>query len=191
MTIAFFVNAAGEKAIEPLVVWRSKKPRYFKNIKSFPRPHGIYYYSNPKARMTTEIVTSILGKTNRQMEIAKRKILLLMDNAPCYPESLSERCSNIKVVFLPKNRTSRLQPLDARIIRNFKLKYRKKLLKLVISRISDNVKATNIIQEVDVLKAIFWIKSAWGEVSEETVANCFIKRGFRKSQPDVRLTDFC
>ena len=72
---------------------------------------------------------------------------------------------------MPKNTTSRLQPLDAGIIRNFKLKYRKKLLKFVISRINDNVKATDIIQEVDVLKAISWIKSAWDEVSEEAIVN--------------------
>ena len=184
------MNAAGEKAIEPLVVWRSKKPRCFKNIKSLSRPHEIYYYSNPKAWMTTEIMTSVLGKINRQMEVAKRKIIIFMDNAPCHPESLSERYSNIKVVFLPKNTNSRLQPLDAGIIRNFKLKYRKKLLKFVISRINDNAKATDIIQEVDVLKAISWIKSAWGEVSEETIVNCFKRCGFRKSQPDVQLTDF-
>ena len=60
----------------------------------------------------------------------------------------------------------------------------------MISRINDNVKATDIIQEVDVLKAISWIKSAWGEVSEETIVNCFKKCGFRKSQLDVQLTDF-
>ena len=161
LTIAFFVNAAGEKAIEPLAVWRSEKPRCFKNIKSLSRSHGIYYYSNPKAWMTTEIMTSVLGKINRQMEVAKRKSILFMDNAPCHPESLSERYSNIKVVFLPKNTTSMLQPLDAGIVRNVKLKYRKKLLKFVISRTNDNVNATDIIQEVDVLKAIPWIKSAW------------------------------
>ena len=179
------MNDAGEKSIEPLVVWRSKKPRCFKNIKSLSRPHGIFYYSNPKAWMTTEIMTSALGKINRQMEVAKRKIILFMDNEPCHPESLNERSSNIKVVFLPKNTTSRLQPLDAGIIRNFELKYRKKLLKFVISRFNDNVKATDIIQEVDVLKAISWLKSAWDEVLEETIVNCFKKCGFRKSQPDV------
>ena len=53
-----------------------------------------------------------------------------------------------------------------------------------------NVKATDIIQEVDVLKAISWIKSAWAEVLEETIVNCFKKCVFRKSQPDVLLTDF-
>ena len=63
-------------------------------------------------------------------------------------------------------------------------------MKFVITRINDNVKAIGIIQEVDVLKAIYWIKSTWGEVSEETIVNCFNKCGFRKSQPDVQLTDF-
>ena len=52
------------------------------------------------------------------------------------------------------------------------------------------MKATDIIQEVDALKAISWIKSALGEVSEETIVNCFKKCWFRKSQPDVQLTDF-
>ena len=146
LTIAFFVNAAWEKAIEPLVVCMSKKPRGFKSIKSLSRPHGIYYYSHPKAWMSTEIMTSILGKLNRQMEVAKRKIILFMDNTPCHPESLSERYSNIKILFLPKNAIFRLQPLDAEIIRNFKLKYRKKFLKFEISRINDNLKATDIIQ---------------------------------------------
>ena len=104
--------------------------------------------------MTTEIMTSILGKINRQIEVAKRKIILSMDNAPCHPESLSERYFNIEVVLLPKNTTSVPQPLDVEIIRNFKLKHRMKLLKFVISRINDNVKATDIIQEVDVFKKL-------------------------------------
>ena len=39
LTIAFFVNAAGGKAIEPLVVWRTKKLRCFTNIKRvYPDP---------------------------------------------------------------------------------------------------------------------------------------------------------
>ena len=90
--------------------------------------------------MTTEVMTSILYKINQQVKVAKRKIIFFMDNAPCHPESLSDRYPNIKVVFLPKNTTSRLQLSDAGIIRNFKLKYCKKLLKFVISRINDQCK---------------------------------------------------
>ena len=51
-------------------------------------------------------------------------------------------------------------------------------MKFVISRIDDNRKASEIIQEVHVLKAISWIKAAWEEVSDQTVTNCFRKCGF-------------
>ena len=191
LTIAFFVSAAGEKVIEPIVIWRSAKPSCFKKLPNPKRPYDVHYYSSPKAWMTSEIMESVLTKINRKMEAANRNILLLMDNAPCHPESFVDSYSNIKIVFLPKNTTSRLQPLDAGIIRNFKVKYRKRLLKFVISRIDDNRKASDIIKEVDVLKAISWIKASWEEVSDQTVINCFHKCGFR-NQPrdeDVQTLD--
>ena len=64
-------------------------------------------------------------------------------------------------------------------------------MKFVISRIDDNRKASDIIKEVDVLKAISWIKASWEEVSDQTVINCFHKCGFR-NQPrdeDVQTLD--
>ena len=57
-------------------------------------------------------------------------------------------------------------------------------MKFVISRIDDNKKASEIIQEVDVLKVISWIKAAWEEVSDQTVINCFRECGFRKKALD-------
>ena len=89
-----------KKVIEPLFIWRSAKPRCFKNVKNRERLHGIYYYANQKELMTTEIMTSVLAEINGKMEAAKRKIILFMDTAPCHPESLNDRFSNVKVVFL-------------------------------------------------------------------------------------------
>ena len=80
--------------------------------------------------MTSEIMDSLLTEINQKMAAAKRNILLFMDNAPCHPENFVVSYSNMNVVFLPKNTTSRLQPLDAGIIRNFKFKYRKRLFKI-------------------------------------------------------------
>ena len=59
-------------------------------------------------------------------------------------------------------------------------------MKFVISRIDSTRKASEIIQEVDVLKAISWIKTAW-----EEIINCFRKCGFRnKAQDgDVQILD--
>ena len=38
-TVALFVAANGSKVCDPIVVWRSKKPRCFKKLKNICRPH--------------------------------------------------------------------------------------------------------------------------------------------------------
>ena len=63
------------------------------------------------------------------MADAERNILLFMNNAPFHPENIVVLYSNMKVVFLPKNTTSRLQALDAGIISKETF---------VISQIDDN-----------------------------------------------------
>ena len=49
LTIAFFASAGGEKIIEPIVIWRSAKPRYFKNFIIPKRPYDVLYYSSRKS----------------------------------------------------------------------------------------------------------------------------------------------
>lgn len=103
-----------------------------------------------------------------------------MDNVSSHSPELKDKFSNIKVVFLPVNTTSRLQPLDAGIIKNFKVFYRKLLVKHTLARInesSDEVNASTICKSVDVLLAIRWIKQAWEFVTSETVQNCFRRCG--------------
>lgn len=88
--------------------------------------------------------------------------------------------SHIKVIFLPKNTTSRLQPLDAGIIKNFKVIYKKKIVSHALSQIqSSSLTATEINKQVDVLTAIRWIKHSWEQVKESTIQHCFRHCGFR------------
>lgn len=127
LTWAFFVNAEEEKE-DPVVIGTSVSPRCFKNLRSPSRPYNCSYFANSKAWMNTEIVTTILWKLNRQLKRNDRRILLFMDNAPCHPQTLSRHFSNITVQFLPKNTTSKSQPLDAGIIANWKVLYRQRML---------------------------------------------------------------
>ena len=130
--------------------------------------------------MNTEIMSTILTKLNRRMVREKRNIL--MDNVSSHSPTFCESFSNVKVVFLPVNTTSRLQPLDAGIIKNFKVHYRKQLLidKHVLTKVNAegaNENASTICKSVDVLLAIRWIKQAWENVTISTIKNCFRRCG--------------
>ena len=63
------------------------------------------------------------------MRMQDIKILLFIDNCSAHPHL---DFSNIKLAFFPPNTTSKLQPMDAGIIQNFKLIYSKKLLRHVL-----------------------------------------------------------
>ena len=103
---------------------------------------------------------------------------MFLDNATSHQESIEKNLSNIKLVFPPKNTPSRLQPLDARITRAFKLRYGKLLIRYVISGVDDNKRASDIINEVNILKVVGWFKSSWREVTSFTIKHCFEKCGF-------------
>ena len=60
-----------------------------------------------------------------------------------------------------------MQLLDDRTIWAFKLKYLKFLILYIILRLNDDKWATDIINEINILKAVVWIKAAWEEVSPE------------------------
>ena len=103
--------------------------------------------------MNGDIMGTVLERLDRRMNFVNRKVILFLDNATCHPKSLHNGITNIIIVFLPKNSTSQLQPLDAGIIRNFKFKYRKLFLRFVFSRVNDSQSASQI-EEVHILQDI-------------------------------------
>ena len=64
-TIVFFVNDAGEKVDEPVVMWKSKKPRYFKRLSDKSRPADVHNFSNTKSSMTSDVMQAVLTRSNR------------------------------------------------------------------------------------------------------------------------------
>ena len=105
-------------------------------------------------------------------------VLLFLDDAPSHPDILQEGLKNIKLEFLPKNTSSRLQPCDAGIMKNYKHKYRKFLIRYILACINSvNRTATEIINDVTILKVIEWIQTLWADVSEKSINSCFEKCG--------------
>ena len=113
LTVAFFANAAGERVDQPIVIWKSKLPRCLKKLKDPSCPVNIHYFSNPKSWMTSEVMEAVLARFNRKLVLEDRKVTFFLDNATCHPEYMIRQFSQIRIVFLPKNTTSTLQPLDA------------------------------------------------------------------------------
>ena len=118
---------------------------------------------------------SLVSRLNATLIRKKRSILLFLDNAPCHPPALDERFSNISIKFLPTNTTSKTQPLDAGIIANWKVKYKKRLLRYVCSKVDESNSASDIVKSINISMAMEWRRQAWDEVSPETDRKCFQK----------------
>ena len=125
-------NATGSHRLPMLVIGKSKKPRCFKHVNMSAMP--IVYTSQKSAWMDSTIFvewfieTFIPSVKAHQLKNGKReKTLLLLDNAPTHPscDILNEKDEFIKVMFLPPNVTSLLQPMDQGVIETFKRYYRK------------------------------------------------------------------
>ncbi|CAG2249892.1 unnamed protein product [Mytilus edulis] len=173
ITVMLACSSTGEK-LPPLVIGKAKKPRCFKNINVNNLP--VIWQSSKKAWMTTYIFTEWIQQINKKMKSKKRKILLFLDNATSHSDSVT--LSNVTIKFFPPNTTSKLQPLDLGIIRAFKARYRKHMLKHVITKIDNCTDNTSLTKEINVLDAVHWIDKSWSDTKESTIASCFRNAGF-------------
>ncbi|GAU95135.1 hypothetical protein RvY_06810 [Ramazzottius varieornatus] len=165
--------AAGKK-LPPLIIGNSKKPRIFTKAKLDIQKAGFSWYANSTAWMKTGIFEEWLTNLNNSMKAQKRKILLLLDN---FSAHRVDSKSNVRLVFLPPNLTSKVQPLDKGIIasykkyeQRFKAEHRRKSL-YNFSSASDYTKSINV------LDAVKWVVRGWAEVKESTIRNCFRAAG--------------
>ncbi len=119
------------------------------------------------------------------MQIENWKALIILNNAPCHPEM---ELSNVKLVFLPPNTTARTQLLDSRIIRNFKVKYRKMFLEFFLSH-EDVTTLVDAIKKVNVGDVVDWVSQSWDQVIASTIKNCFRKASLNEDAVELEQDD--
>ena len=90
--------------------------------------------------MDGKILNSVLERINGRLVSSGRKIYLFMDNAGCHPADVTKKYSNIKVVFLPLNTTSNLQPFDLGIIKHSKHSKQKAVFEVCTDQIKSMLK---------------------------------------------------
>lgn len=118
LTIGLLTNSDGSYKGHPLVIGKGKKPRGASARKALfnkmciGSADYVEYHHQPSAWMSADIFKNYIRRLNRSFQRDNdRKIALLVDNASVH--KVNEEFSNIKLIFLPANTTSKLQPLDA------------------------------------------------------------------------------
>ena len=132
----------------------------------------VYWYANSKGWMTGAVFGDYFkNKLHRELEVYCNKenipfkILLIVDNAPSHPAYLADISNNIKIVFLPPNTTSLIQPCDQGIISTFKAYYlRSTLANLVKVTEQQNISVRDYWRQFTVKDALTFIKDSWSEV---------------------------
>ena len=171
-------NAIGEK-LPMFVIGKSKTSRCFKHIKNLP----CKYKSQKKSWMECQIFEEWLRKLDRTFQMKGRKIALLIDNCPAHP-SVSD-LTNVQLVFLPRNTTSVLQPMDQVVIRSLKAHYRER----VVHRLCRALDKMKTLRKISILQAMKILVSSWEAVSAQTIVNCFSKAGITSEAQNAATTD--
>jgi len=167
ITLLFCCSLLGKK-YTPLIIGKSKSPRYLKNFNI--QKINARYLNSKNSWMTSELFNRWVLEFNDEMTLQKRQILLILDNAPCH---IIPDCSAIEFLFLPKNTTAILQPLDMGVIKAFKNHYFNVLIESFFYDLQ-NMDVTSF-NKINLKDVSIIVSIAWDRVSEETIKNCFAK----------------
>jgi len=178
VTLLLGCNMDRSEKLEPLTIGKSKNLRCFKNVKRLP----VDYQANRNAWKTSEIWSEWLKKVDDEMRRQKRHIMMLCDN--CAAHSDDVRLTNVKLVFMPPNTTSLIQPMDQGIIANFKRLYRSLVLRQLMTAIDKDIESSMRVAELTMkltlLDSLHMAKEAWGRITTETIVNCYRRTSFVK-----------
>ena len=171
-------SATGEK-LPMFVIGKSVKPRCFKHVKSLP----CRYRAQSKSWMSSFLFDEWVKELNKKFEKENCKIVLIVDNCPAHP--IVDGLKAIELVFLPPNTTSKTQPMDQGVIRSLKAKYCRKIIKQLIRTVDMKKK----LPQTSILDVMQLLQSAWSEVSELSIKNCFRKSGISEKLAEQAINE--
>ena len=168
-------NASGDMKLKPLLVYHSENPRALKNIAKCSLP--VVWKSNPKAWITQAIFQNwffhhfILEVEEYCLEKdVPFNILLLLYSAPGHPTFVDNFHPNVKVVHLPLNTNSLIQPMDQGVTATFKKYYlRHTFCQAVKASDESGTTLRQLWKDCNIYKAIKNIDFAWREVMAVTM----------------------
>ncbi|KAG7170867.1 Tigger transposable element-derived protein 1-like 82 [Homarus americanus] len=136
ITVLFTTNASGTCKLKLSVIHTARKPHAYKSMDVTKL--NVHWLTARKAWTFSTLSLSWFDdcfvpdvKKFCERQNAPFNILLLLDNAPGHSPLLLDRHPNVKVVFLPLNTTSLIQPMDQELICNVKAAFLTKKFQLL------------------------------------------------------------
>ncbi|XP_054084416.1 tigger transposable element-derived protein 1-like [Zeugodacus cucurbitae] len=177
ITLLLCSNASGDKMLKPLLVNKNLNPRALKGIDKTKLPVHWMANKNPwvTASLFKDLFLNHFVPEVREYLRSKQlvfKVLLVIDNTPGHPD-ISHK--NVKIMFLPPNTTSLIQPLDQGIIATFKRYYVKNSFQHIINEIETN-NEMNVIsawKTFDLKNCIDCISCSVREITKTTLNRCW------------------
>ncbi|KAK1327371.1 hypothetical protein QTO34_014991 [Cnephaeus nilssonii] len=172
LTLLLGANAAGDFKLKPLVCL-AENPRAIKGIWKGLLP--VIWKSNKKTWVTLSVFEDWF--TNHFVPEVKDycasrglpfKVLLVLDSAPCHPANLNDFHPNVKVVYLPSNTTSLLQPMGQGVLASFKAYYLRRTFAMASMAMEKDKELTlkDFWKSYNVLAAVKNISDSWDEVKQ-------------------------
>ncbi|XP_066960710.1 tigger transposable element-derived protein 1-like [Macrobrachium rosenbergii] len=173
LTLLLGGNVAGYK-LKPLMIYHSEIPRALKRIDKHMLP--VHYHHNKKAWMTAMLfedwfVHCFIPEVKdycRENKILF-KILSILNNAPSHPQNIGDIDESVKVVFLPPNTTSLIQPMDQGFVAMFKAYYLWNMFAQAVEATDNEEKdLRTFCKEFNVLNSILSTGKVWKEMRKRT-----------------------
>lgn len=180
VTIMTCTNASGTHKLPVLLIEKEKKPQCFKNITSLP-----VTYAAQKRGWMDSILFLDWFKNNfiknvkkwRQDRNRTGKVLLLLDIAPPHAsaEVLNSIDPNFQVMFFPPNVAPSIQPMNQGVIKEFKMMYRKQILKRLLLNDGTEQSIVDFSKVMDLKHCCYMVADAWDMLAEANVRNAWKK----------------
>ena len=182
LTLLLGGNASGDCKLKPMLVYKFLNPRALTGVIKASLP--VIWRQNDSAWVTIKLFENwfkddFVPEVERYCKSKKIpfKILLTLDNAPGHGVRLDELNPNVKVVYLPANTTSIIQPMDQGVIATFKAYYLRRTLAMAVRATEDGKKTLKQFWKdtYNIYEAIKNIAASWNEVSESCMKGVWNK----------------
>lgn len=175
LTVLMCANMAGTHKLKLCVIGKNQTPPCFKNLSFIP----VDYRAQSNALLSSEIFLdwfrhAFVPAVKENLLIKglpeHSKVVLLLDNYKSNPPAQELVVDNVYVLFVPRNVTGLIQPIGEGFIQNFKLHYRRNLMRKLLAYEGS---VADFQENFNVKNAVFMASLAWGDVQQETLQQCW------------------